>query len=111
MNESNHSSITNDITVNNDYNDDLGNEDAILDEKGDDTNKSLVTKNRDRQVGKRVSSSKRVALILQHKVKIINYYDSTKDSLSKPILSMTHLGVWAKKCFEMYFRSRQATEC
>jgi hypothetical protein len=80
MNEGNNLSNTNDNTMNNDHNDDLGNEDNILDEEGDDTTKSPATRIRGRQVGKRVVSSNRVALSLQHKVDIINFYESSKDS-------------------------------
>jgi hypothetical protein len=55
--------------MNTDHNDDLSDEDDILDEEGDDTTKSLATRNRGPHVGKRVVSSKRVALSLQQKVR------------------------------------------
>jgi hypothetical protein len=97
VNESNNPSNTNNNTANTDGNDDLGDEDGIFDE-GDDTTMSSATRNRGRQAGKRVGSSKRVALSLQQKVDIINFYESTKDSTSKPI-SLTQLGIWAQKRF------------
>jgi hypothetical protein len=103
MNESNNPSNTNSSTAatngNTDDNGDIGDEDDdILDEKGDDTTKSSATKNRSRQKGKRVMSSKRVALSIQQKVDIINYYEASKNSTSKPI-SLTQLGIWAQIFF------------
>ena len=98
INESNNPSNTNGNTVNTNDNDDLGDEDDILDEEGDDTTKSSATRNHGRQKGKRVVSSKRVALSLQQKVDIINYYEASKNSTSKPI-SLTQLGIWAQKQF------------
>jgi hypothetical protein len=97
MNDSNNPSNTLEDEANAD-DDDFGEEDDIVDEGEDATTKSSATRTRGRQAGKRVSGSKRVALSLQQKVDIINFFDSSKDSTSKPI-SLTQLGIWAQKRF------------
>ena len=91
MNDNNNPSNTIEDEANAD-DDDFGDEDDIVDEEEDAATKSSATRTRGRQSGKRVSASKRVALSLQQKVDIINFYDSSKDSTSKPI-SPTQLGI------------------
>ena len=69
-------------------------DDGSQEDDEDATTLSSATRRRGRQQGKRLRGTKRVALTLDQKVEIIQYYESTKNSTEKPI-SLGRLGEWA----------------